>query len=121
MKQFLSGIEKDQQIKRFSRINKYSSDLVDAMDYSATLRKRDIMKLSEQLIKVIKKARKAFSRGGFTDEYNLGDHEIEQEIIEEPPFADHTGKPMIENPLTDNFRMATLKKRPKTRQLKVKK
>jgi len=116
MKRFLSESEAEKQAERLEQIKRMTDRFSDICDYRDGVTKKDVVACADRLIKLIKKAKKVFIHGGFSDVYNLA-HDAPSE---EPPFADPTGKAIPEFDLEPTFRMASIV-RPKTTHLKLKK
>jgi hypothetical protein len=111
MKRFLTGSEKDNQSKRVDEITRLATSFTEMLDWEEGLKEREVVSTASKLIKLVKKARKVWLRGGFIDMHELG-HD------DEPPFTGPAGVPILSEPLTPEFRMATTV-RPKTRHLKI--
>lgn len=111
MKQFLKAEEKERQQKRADLIEELTRQYVEMLDWEEGLKRSTLVKTADFIIKLIKKTKKTWLRGGFIDEYELGH--------EEPSEEDQIVEPVIERELDLGEKFPPLE-RPKTRHLEEK-
>lgn len=113
MKRFLSGPNQELQAKRADMLETLVADYTTMLDWKDDLREKELVSTADKIIKLVKKTKKMWLRGGFIDLFEMG-HD------EKPAFSAPNGQPIPERELALGEKFPPLV-RHNTRQLKGKK